>query len=115
MELMEGLTLLSTSVENNSPVFWFLTILSFSVLLASIFLTVMSLTDREYVATVFCVVLVVVSLCITGICLDGVDDPIKTIYKVTIDESVSMVEFYDRYEIIDQDGLIFTISEKEVQ
>lgn len=115
MELMEGLTLLSTSVQNNAPLFWFLTALSFIVLLASIWLTVISVTDRAYGAFVCCIVLVVISLCITGICLDGVDDPVKTIYKVTIDESVSMVEFYKRYEIIDQDGLIFTVYEKESQ
>lgn len=33
-------------------------------------------------------------------------------YKVTIDESVSMTEFYEKYEVIDQEGLIFTVKEK---
>ena len=35
-----------------------------------------------------------------------------TEYKVTIDESVSMTEFYEKYEVIDQEGLIFTVKEK---
>lgn len=35
-----------------------------------------------------------------------------TEYKVTIDESVSMTEFYEKYEVIDQEGLIFTVREK---
>ena len=33
-------------------------------------------------------------------------------YKVTISEDVSMTEFYNRYEIIDVDGKIYTIKEK---
>lgn len=33
-------------------------------------------------------------------------------YKVTISEEVSMVEFYEKYEIIDVDGTIYTIREK---
>lgn len=35
----------------------------------------------------------------------------ETVYDVLIDESVSMTEFYERYEIIDQRGRIFTIKE----
>ncbi|MGM9684183.1 MAG: hypothetical protein ACI3XQ_11365 [Eubacteriales bacterium] len=34
-------------------------------------------------------------------------------YKVTISEEVSMTEFYDKYEIIDVDGAIYTIREKD--
>lgn len=34
-------------------------------------------------------------------------------YKVTIDESVSMTEFMDKYEIIDQEGKIYTVKEKD--
>jgi hypothetical protein len=36
----------------------------------------------------------------------------ETHYKVTITEEVSMIEFLNKYEIIDQDGKIFTIREK---
>lgn len=34
-------------------------------------------------------------------------------YQVTIDESVSMIEFYERYEIINVEGEIYTIREKD--
>lgn len=41
--------------------------------------------------------------------------PVKFIkYKVTISEEVSMVEFYEKYEIIDVDGAIYTIREMKV-
>ena len=33
-------------------------------------------------------------------------------YKVTISDEVSLNEFYDKYEIVDQDGKIYTIKEK---
>lgn len=36
-----------------------------------------------------------------------------TQYQVTIDESVSMVEFNERYEVIEVEGKIYTIVEKE--
>ena len=34
-------------------------------------------------------------------------------YKVTIDDSVSMNEFRDKYEILDQEGKIYTVKERE--
>ena len=37
----------------------------------------------------------------------------ETHYKVTIDDSVSMNEFLDRYEILDQEGKIYTVKERE--
>ena len=33
-------------------------------------------------------------------------------YKVTISDEVNFVEFSNKYEIIDQDGLIYTIKER---
>ena len=36
-----------------------------------------------------------------------------TEYKVTIDDSVSMNEFLDKYEILDQEGKIYTVRERE--
>ena len=33
-------------------------------------------------------------------------------YKVTIDDSVLMNEFLDKYEILDQEGKIYTVKEK---
>lgn len=37
----------------------------------------------------------------------------ETQYKVTIDDSVSMNEFMDNYEILDQEGKIYTVREKD--
>jgi ABC-type uncharacterized transport system permease subunit len=42
-------------------------------------------------------------------------DPIKyeTHYKVTVDESVSMKEFNEKYEVLGQEGKIYTVRERE--
>ena len=37
----------------------------------------------------------------------------KTQYKIIISDDVSMNDFVDKYEIIDQEGRIFTVIEKE--
>lgn len=37
----------------------------------------------------------------------------KYTYKVTISDEVNFVDFNNKYEIIEQDGLIYTIKEKE--
>ena len=34
-------------------------------------------------------------------------------YKVTIDDSVPLNEFLDKYEILDQEGKIYTVKERE--
>ena len=36
-------------------------------------------------------------------------------YQVTIDDSVSMNKFYEKYEIVEVNGKIYTIREKEVE
>lgn len=37
----------------------------------------------------------------------------ETQYKVTVPDEVSMNEFFEHYEIIDQEGKIYTVREKE--
>ena len=43
----------------------------------------------------------------------GAPTEFETHYKVTISDDVSMSEFLERYEIIDQDGKIFIVREVE--
>ena len=75
-----------------------------------------------YMRDDICVLVVLVSLTVSSICggLFGLfvgkigEKPIsyETQYKVTISEEVLMTEFYEHYEVIDQDGKIFTVREK---
>lgn len=36
----------------------------------------------------------------------------EKVYQVTIDETVSMAEFYDTYDVLSVDGKIYTVKEK---
>lgn len=63
---------------------------------------------------------IICSMCIVGaiiLMLLGVvsdnTNPKYIEHKVIIDESVSMTEFMDKYEIIDQEGKIYTVRERE--
>lgn len=43
------------------------------------------------------------------------DSVYESHYLVTIDETVSLTEFYDRYEILEKTGELYTIREKDVE
>jgi hypothetical protein len=46
-------------------------------------------------------------------CITGGPIEYETQYKVVIDDSVSMNDFIEKYEIIDQEGKIYTVREKD--
>lgn len=65
--------------------------------------------------TVFLIIFLVGSALFGTLVGRATGDPIEyeTQYKVIIDDSVSMNEFIEKYEIIDQDGKIYTVRERE--
>lgn len=81
------------------------------VMLNSIIIAVKS--DDIYFSIIFCVVGIV--LTIVGIFgnLTIRKSTGNYEYKVTISDEVNLVEFNEKYEIINQEGLIYTIKEKE--
>jgi hypothetical protein len=48
-----------------------------------------------------------------GIGVDGLPTEYETQYKVTISDEVSMNDFLEKYEIVDQEGKIYTVREIE--
>ena len=56
--------------------------------------------------------LTAVTLCVLINTTDCLNEFSHIEYKVTIDDSVSMNEFLDKYEILDQEGKIYTVKEK---
>ena len=61
---------------------------------------------KEFAILVVCVVLFIVCGCLIP------EDKYETHYQVTIDDSVSMNKFQDKYEIIEVEGKIYTIRER---
>ena len=61
---------------------------------------------KEPAFLVICVVLFIVCGCLIP------EDKYETHYQVTVDNSVSMNEFQNKYEIIEVEGKIYTIRER---
>ena len=116
MQGVEILTSVQVATEwaFNWPVFWIIFGVVFGIfLIAGIKFTI---TDE-------CDWTIIPCLCFAGAAIGifggfgfgcVIETPVayKTQYKVTISDEVSMTEFYERYEVIEQDGKIFTVREK---
>ena len=114
MELMEGLTVLSTDTTAiDCP--WLAIVLGIlCIVLGTVMVVFAIMLFVNGEPTGVLALILSFGMFVLGIFVfHAVSKPAQTIYKVTIDESVSMVEFYERYEILDQEGLIFTITEKD--
>ena len=61
---------------------------------------------KEFAILVVCVVLFIVCGCLIP------EDKYETRYQVTVDDSVSMNEFQNKYEIIEVEGKIYTVRER---
>lgn len=114
MELMEGLTLLSEEVQSVNVAGCYIALVLVAIgLMLSVFASISLFKIDLWQLGILFLCFVVVFFILGYICIDKLNTQPATVYKVTIDESVSMVEFYERYEILNQEGLIFTIAEKE--
>lgn len=110
---MAGITILSEKIfYSNLFPGWFigLSLIGFAISLALIIIG--AAKDKPKIAILglavffFSLILGITTTSIKSKEIDYIE------YKVTIDESVSMVEFYQRYEILSQEGKIYTIKEK---
>ena len=61
---------------------------------------------KEFAILVICVVLFIVCGCLVP------EDKYETHYQVIVDNSVSMNEFQNKYEIIEVEGKIYTVRER---
>ena len=61
---------------------------------------------KEPAILVVCVILCIVCGCLVP------EDKYETHYQVTVDNSVSMNEFQNKYEIIEVEGKIYTVRER---
>ena len=79
-----------------------------------IVLCAMCLAYEKYLVSILTALFVIVSIVIAALSGTYSNTDIHHIeLKVTIDDSVSMNEFLDKYEILDQEGKIYTVKERE--
>jgi hypothetical protein len=116
MQGVEILTSLKATTEwaFNWPVFWIVFGLVFGIcLITGIWTTVTSECEWTIIPFLSIVGIVIGSVCGCGLGNSAhIPTTYETQYKVTISEEVSMTDFYEHYEVIDQDGKIFTVREK---
>lgn len=110
---MTGIEILSVETIDDSAFLIFLGIFSMCIMALTLGFVVSALLEREYgIAIVFTLLAIVALVLATSAFVEASEAP-RTYYKVTIDDSVSMNEFMKKYEIIQTDGKIYTIIEKD--
>ena len=109
--MMSGITILSTRELMEAPN-W--TIVMALVGIVVTFISFIIITKNIYVGFVSFVIGCILSM----VCMISniiINKPTgKYEYKVTISDEVNLVEFNEKYQIINQEGLIYTIREKEI-
>jgi hypothetical protein len=109
---MEGVTILSaTTVTLGIP--WGAAILIALVVFAFMFLLLSILAVDEPIEFLFAGIVALFATVIALIPLwISIGTTEVTEYKVIIDDSIKYVEFMEKYEVIDQEGEIYTVRER---
>lgn len=97
----------ATSFEPNSPVFLF--VLAFCVIGG----LVVGSKDKEYgLGALLGLLIGMLAGFLAGVVVGVVEIEYYPTYKVTISDEVSMNDFMNKYEILNQDGKIYTVKER---
>ena len=110
---MEGITILATEIHT-TPI-W---AIAFCILITATLCGICGLaiaigcSDKDYPILVAGIVGLCILITMTVLAFKEISTK-ETRYTATIDEAVSFVEFNERYEIIDQNGDLYTLVEKE--
>ena len=79
-----------------------------------VILMMVSIVNEHDIGFILSIIAIIASIVVAGLGDVTNKNSVDHIeYKVTIDDSVSMNEFLDKYEILDQEGKIYTVKERE--
>ena len=112
---MDGITVLSQNEIMAIPN-WTIIITTIGLIAFVISMVITFNVRNKIIETIFgissicCSFLIVIGLFCMILIEVGTD---KYTYKVTISDEVNFVEFNNKYEIINQEGLIYTIKERD--
>lgn len=105
--MIDGITVLNNvTVSNFNPLPW-LGVLSGFLILIIIYIAVNSNNIKAAIGWACVISAVVFTFLIIDICFSKVDA-----IQCTIDDDVSINEVYDKYDVIDKQGEIWTLKEK---
>ena len=110
--MMEGIEILSIGEIGINPVFNWPMALILGILIGAIPAFYISTVENS--VGLFIILFVVFASFFGALCGFGIEKYADTAptYKVVISDTVSLNEFYDKYEVLEQDGKIFTIMER---
>lgn len=114
--MLDGITVLSkTTIDvyggwSFIPIHWILVGMAILLLVCNMYL-IFKKNDFSFIPlSLLSLLFATIVFLITGLNTEVVDTYDQ--YKVLVNEEVSMKNFTERYEILDQDGLIYIIKEK---
>ena len=112
---MNGVEILNTIYEYNNLIspWWSLALFIATVIVCILGAFTVDFNKVQKILVVLALCLF--SSCIVCLCLSNVptDEIIDTKYQVTISEEVSLSEFMEKYKILNQEGQIYTVRERE--
>ena len=116
---MNGVEILSAETIYNTEILWWLIPLFAGIgLLIGLIVSIIEWIDYgfdgDYIVLIFVLPIACAFLGFLGSLMSAHETDIvdHIEYKVTIDDSVSMNEFLDKYEILNQEGKIYTVKER---
>jgi hypothetical protein len=109
---MEGITILNEIQKTAAPD-W-MAILGLTLcFLGLVSIIIYAASEKMAVAMTSIVIFIIIIIWTISFCIANSTIYDHTEYKVIIDDSVNFNEFNEKYEIVDTDGKIYTIKEKE--
>ena len=114
--MMEGVTILNTIEVMGST--WGFSIIGLIVAILSLFILIsiiFSVIKDEGAESILLSLVAAVGIFISLMCFGTANEYFDYYkYQVIIGDSVSLTEFMEKYEILDQEGLIYIVKEKEI-
>ena len=115
---MDGVTVLNVIEAKNISPFWLLPlivllIVGFILFIIGYYRDKNQRRDTGRILVVLGSMLTLVGLFISPFVIGSVLETSNTRYEVTIDDSVSMKEFTEKYKVIENRGDIYTIEERQ--
>lgn len=92
---------------------WIAVIIAAILVMIGVISIIYGIKEYEEGAVAFGIVIIGIAILITVFTLGHEVNKTYPQYQVTITEKTNMKEFYEKYDIVNQDGLIFTIRDKD--
>ncbi len=97
----------------NEPASWIAIIITTILVVVGVIGIIYGIQEYEEGAIGFGIVMIGIAIIITTFTLIHEVNKTYPQYQVTITEKTNMKEFYEKYDVVNQDGLIFTIRDKD--